>query len=177
MRRQCAEELLAIGFDGYGFGGWPLDAQGNLLTDSIGYVRDLVPLEFPLHALGVGHPHNVVASARLGYSIFDSSMPTRDARHGRLFTFTTSPAEGLNGDWLEFVYVGDERAVKRNQPISPYCDALCCRRYTLGYLHHLFKIGDSLFYRLATLHNLRFMTQLMDRLRAEQERGRDGDGI
>jgi len=169
-RRECAESLLEIGFDGFGYGGWPLDASGALLSDIIGYTRELVPREFPMHALGVGHPDNVLACYRLGYDLFDSAMPTRDARHGRLFTFTTPPegsAAGLTGEWLDYVYIGDDRHIKSNQPVSAYCDALCCIRYSRGYLHHLFKIDDSLFLRLATLHNLRFMTQLTERIRSQ----------
>jgi queuine tRNA-ribosyltransferase len=168
LRQQCAEELLDIGFDGFGYGGWPLDAEGKLLTDMLAYTRKLVPPKFPLHALGVGHPANVVACAKMGYDLFDSAMPTRDARHGRLYTFTTeasSPSGGLEEGWFSYVYVSDDKYIKTDAPVSPRCDCLCCTRYALGYLHHLFKINDSLFFRLATMHNLRFMTQLTERLR------------
>ncbi|MGH2516076.1 MAG: tRNA guanosine(34) transglycosylase Tgt [Ktedonobacterales bacterium] len=167
LRRRCAQALLEIGFDGFGYGGWPLDASNNLLLDIITYTRELVPARFPMHALGVGHPANIVACARLGYGIFDSSMPTRDARHARLYTFTTGaePADWPDREWLAFVYVGDKKHVKARQPISDECDCATCRRYSLGYLHHLFKIGDSLFFRLATVHNLRFMARLMEKLR------------
>ena len=120
-----------------------------------------------MHALGIGHPANVVACARLGYGLFDSSMPTRDARHARLYVFT--PAATAAGwpdrDWLSFVYVGDEKHIKSRAPISAECDCLTCRRYSLGYLRHLYKVGDGLYHRLATLHNLRFMAQLTDLLR------------
>ena len=163
LRRQCAEALLDIGFDGFGYGGWPLDAENNLLVDMLACVRELVPPEFPLHALGVGHPANVVACARLGYNLFDSAMPTRDARHGRLYAFTA--ASGLTDNWFTYVYLNDDKHIKANAPVSPFCDCLACRRYSRGYLHHLFKIGDSLFLRLATIHNVRFMMQLMERLR------------
>ena len=84
LRKQCADALLEIGFDGFGFGGWPLDNQGNLLADILGYTRSLVPEQFPLHALGVAHPANIESCYRLGYDLFDGAMPTRDARHGRL---------------------------------------------------------------------------------------------
>lgn len=170
LRRRCAEELLQIGFDGFGFGGWPLDKEGNLLVEIIAYVRQLVPPEYPLHALGVGHPPYVVECARIGYNLFDSTMPTRDARHGRLYTFATDPSAELAGDWFSYVYIQDEQHVKASSPISPFCDCPCCTRYSLGYLHHLFRIRDGLYRRLATMHNLRFMTQLMERLRA----GRNG---
>jgi queuine tRNA-ribosyltransferase len=168
LRRECAEALLAIGFDAYGYGGWPLNSEGNLLEEMIGYVRELVPPEFPLHALGVGHPANVVTGTRLGYALFDSTMPTRDARHGRLLVFKGDPEEtSLDGtDWFSYLYPGDNKHVKAAEPVSRFCDCPICSRYSLGYLHHLFKLNDSLYFRLATLHNLRFMTQLMDRLRA-----------
>lgn len=165
LRKQCAESLLEIGFDGFGFGGWPLDSEGHLLTDILAYTRELVPPEFPVHGLGVGHPANIAACARMGYNLFDSAMPTRDARHSRLYRFTEPPAtSSLEEAWFSFLYVNDDKAIKNDGPISPFCDCLCCARYSVAYLHHLFKIDDSLFLRLATIHNLRFMVQLMDRL-------------
>lgn len=175
LRKRCAEELLEIGFDGFGYGGWPLGRQGNLLSDLIAYVRDLVPPEFPMHALGVGHPANVAECARMGYALFNSSMPTRDARHGRLYAFTTDPcslASGLEEDeWFSYIYVKDNKYIKTNAPVSRFCDGPCCSTYSLGYLNHLSKINDSLFLRLATMHNLRFMTQLMERLKVGQHEG------
>jgi len=167
LRQECAAALLAIGFDAYGYGGWPLDSQGKLLTEMLGTVRELVPPEFPVHALGVGHPPSVAACVGLGYELFDSTMPTRDARHGRLYTFRRDPAAAplAGSDWFGYVYPGDDKHVKAGEAISPFCDCPVCRRYTLGYLHHLFKINDTLYFRLATVHNLRFMTMLMDSLR------------
>jgi len=167
MRRECAEALLEIGFDGYGYGGWPLDAQGKLLHDILGYTRSLIPREFPMHALGIGHPGSVVACHTLCYQMFDSALPTRDARSGRLYAFTNDPA-GANfqprGNWWEYIYVEDKKHIKANRPISAFCDCHTCQRYSLGYLHHLHKISDTLYYRLATIHNLRFMMRLVETL-------------
>jgi queuine tRNA-ribosyltransferase len=168
LRQRCADALLEIGFDGFGFGGWPLDSGNQLLSEIIGYTRGFIPAEFPMHALGIGHPQNILASYELGYDLFDSAMPTRDARHGRLYTFNFPDepgAPGLHGDWFSYLYVDNERNIRSRQPVSPYCDCPCCRDYPLGYLYHLFKQGDSLFMRLATLHNLRFMVQLTERIR------------
>nr|AIA10754.1 tRNA-guanine family transglycosylase [uncultured bacterium] len=165
LRKRCTEALLEIGFDGYGYGGWPLDSQGKLLRDIITYTRELVPLQFPMHALGVGHPANVAECARIGYGIFDSAMPTRDARHGRLYSFTQDTLTRTDGKWFNYVYVSDDKYIKSNEPVSSVCDCLCCTHYSRGYLHHLFKINDTLFFRLATIHNLRFMTMLTQRLR------------
>lgn len=167
LRERCAGALLEIGFDGFGFGGWPLDRQGNLVSEHLAITRDLVPGSFPMHALGVGHPANVLACYRLGYEMFDSALPTRDARHGRLFAFTTPTSgadAGLRGEWLSYVHPQDSRHIKSSDPISPLCDCLTCTTFSLGYLHHLFKINDGLYLRLATIHNLRFMAQLMERL-------------
>lgn len=163
LRRICAEALLEIGFDGYGFGGWPLDEKSNLLTDILACTRDLIPPAYPMHALGVGHPENVAICHRLGYDIFDSAMPTRDARHARLYRFTQEPKAPFSDnsrEWMEYVYMQDEHLIRNSRPISPFCDCPACRHYSLGYLHHLFKTGDTLYQRLATLHNLRFMMLL-----------------
>lgn len=165
LRKQCAQELLEIGFDGFGFGGWPLDTQGHLLSDILAYTRELVPIHLPMHALGVGHPLNIVECTKLGYGMFDSAMPTRDARHCRLYAFTHETA--LEDRWLTYIYANDDKYIKSDAPVSRFCDCLCCKNYSLGYLHHLFKINDTLFFRLATLHNLRFMTQLTQRLRED----------
>ncbi|MBA3825869.1 MAG: tRNA-guanine transglycosylase, partial [Ktedonobacterales bacterium] len=104
----------------------------------------------------------------LGYDIFDSAMPTRDARHGRMLAFTSAADDTPWDDkWFGHVYIEDERNRKSDGPVAPFCDCLTCTRYSLGYLHHLFKIGDSLYMRLATIHNLRFMALLMARLRVK----------
>lgn len=170
LRRQCAEALLAIGFDGFGFGGWPLDAQGRLLDAILAHTRALIPPHLPMHALGVGHPESVVACARMGYQLCDSALPTRDARAGRLYAFTADPgAPGfrVSGRWFDQVYAADRKHIKAAGPIFPGCDCHSCRHYSLGYLHHLHKVGETLFLRLATVHNLRFMARLMALLRAE----------
>lgn len=161
LRRICAEALLDIGFDGYGYGGWPLDEKGNLLHELLAFVREIIPSQFPLHALGVGEPQNVRTCFELGYPMADSAMPTRDARHGRLFVWRADPAQPLPpSEWYHFLYIGDDKHIKSTLPISPHCDCPTCQRYSRGYLHHLFKIGDHTFERLVTQHNIRFMTRL-----------------
>ncbi len=163
LRKRCADALLEIGFDGFGYGGWPLDSQNNLLSDLLAYTREIIPQQFPMHALGVGHPHNILECIWLGYQMFDSAMPTRDARHGRLYALTSPLTElhpGQQDDWFSFVYINDAKHIRSDKPISPRCSCPCCARFSLGYLHHLFKMGDSLFARLATIHNLEFMSHL-----------------
>ncbi len=168
LRRRCAGQLLEIGFDGYGYGGWPLDSQGNLVEDMVFLLRELIPAEFPLHALGIGHPPYVARCAAKGYGLFDSAMPTRDARHGRLYRFNYLPDKAAlveKDDWFGYVYAHDERYIKSSQPIEEGCDCPVCRRYSIGYLRHLHKLNDSLYQQLSTQHNLHFMARLMERLR------------
>ncbi len=172
LRRECAEALLEIGFDGYGYGGWPLDGAGHLLEEMLRFTRSVIPAEFPMHALGVGQPENVLACFRMGYEIFDSALPTRDARVGRLYVWATDPGSGpvmFENKWWSYLYIDDDKHIKSNNPISPGCDCLTCTRYSIGYLRHLHKCGDMLFFRLATIHNLRFMVQLMQALRASRD--------
>ena len=166
LRAECAEALLEIGFDGYGYGGWPLDGEGNLLTDILAYTRELIPNQYAMHALGVGHPANIAACAQLGYGIFDSALPTRDARQGRLYIFNdaTPRPDPHHKKWFSFVYINDEKHIKDARPLSEHCDCHTCRHYTRGYLHHLYKSSEATYMRLATIHNLRFMAQLMDAL-------------
>jgi queuine tRNA-ribosyltransferase len=83
-----------------------------------------------------------------------------------MMRFTQPPGTPiLDEDWYEYVYIQDKKYIKDSRPVSEFCDCPVCAHYSLGYLHHLFKTGDWLYQRLATLHNLRFMTQLTDRLR------------
>jgi queuine tRNA-ribosyltransferase len=168
LRRECAEALLTIGFDGYGYGGWPLDSTGQLVAETLAYTRELIPREYPLHALGVGQPGNVAVCAEMGYTMFDCALPTRDARSGRLYAYRDDPhkpAFRLRGDWYSYLYIADKKHIKDAGIISPACDCYTCQHYSVGYLHHLHKIGETQYLRLATIHNLRFMTKLMELLK------------
>ncbi len=167
LRRQCADALIEIGFDGFGYGGWPLDPAGNLLREVLAAVRSYVPAQYPMHALGVGHPESIVDCVAMGYTLFDSALPTRDARHGRLYKFTADPSDqdfSFSGDWFDRIYIQDQEHIKRREPISRFCECFTCIRYSSGYLHHLFTGKETLYFRLATIHNLHFMMTLMSRL-------------
>lgn len=164
LRRECAEALLETGFDGYGYGGWPLDEGGALVEDMVALTRELIPAEFPLHALGIGHPPYIARCIEMGYGLFDSAMPTRDARHGRLYVFKYTPSRASaskTDDWFGYVYADEKRNIKSSSPAEENCGCPLCRHYSLGYLRHLFKLNDPLYARLATMHNLTFMTRLM----------------
>jgi len=166
LRRRCAEALVGIGFDGYCFGGWPFDSEGRFLADTLALTAELLPDERPKYAMGIGNPASLIACVGMGYGLFDCALPTRDARRGRLYAFRSARADDLT---FERVYIRDARQRREAGPVSAACDCLCCRTYTRAYLHHLFAIGDSLAWRLATLHNLRFYSMLTARLRRDAE--------
>ena len=165
LRRECAERLLAIGFDGYAFGGWPIDSEGGLVP-SVAQVAALVPHDRPLWGLGIGKPENLVAAARQGYTLFDCVLPTRDARHGRLYVRLGAPGPKRDG-FYDHIYIGDEKHAVDDSPVEPGCPCPCCSRYSRAYLHHLTNVKEALAARLATLHNLSFYSRLLRELRGE----------
>ncbi len=162
LRKECADELIKIGFDGYGFGGWPLDQDGQFDQEILKFTADLMPDNLPKYALGVGNPQSIADCYKMGYNIFDCVLPTRDGRHQRLYILKDDPLSGSN---YEYLYIAEEKYANDFSAIDPKCDCFCCLNYTKSYLHHLFSIGDSLAERLATIHNLRTYTRLMEGLR------------
>lgn len=169
LRRECADALIDIGFDGFGFGGWPLNGAGELLTDILEYTAGLMPDNTVKYAMGLGKPEGIAACVRMGYNLFDCVIPTREARHNRLYIFSedyASPADiDVTGGFYKYYYLLDDKYRRDARPVSAICDCLCCKNYSRAYLRHLNIIGDSLGSRLATIHNLRFYTMLMEALR------------
>jgi queuine tRNA-ribosyltransferase len=193
LRARCAEELIKLGFDGYGYGGYPI-ADGRLV-DEVAMVAQLLPQGSVLHGLGIGTPENLVAAWRSGYSIFDCTLPTRNARRGVLYTDLNLAGVDLTdpdladrdladrdladrdladrdladrdgiGRVSRIARLTDERWVRATGPVDASCDCELCRSYPAGYLAHLFRVEDTLAHSLATLHNLRFYTRLTAALR------------
>jgi queuine tRNA-ribosyltransferase len=168
LRTECAQALLELGLDGYGFGGWPIGEDGALEIDVFKLLDRLLPRDVPRFALGVGKPEHVAAVSALGgRDVFDCTLPTRDARHHRLYVFTGSPdaARGATrADFYRHLYILDREHAQDAEPLEADCDCPCCSRYSRAYLHHLFKVKDAQAERLATLHNLRFYTRLLEAL-------------
>ena len=173
LRKYCAEELAKIGFDGFGYGGWPLrQAQGKpdweFDYESAKTIAENTPDNYFLYGLGIGKPEDIVGCSNLGYNIFDCVLPTRDGRHGRLYVYNADSIADINIKDKEFYkFLTGDRALNLldNSPISTACDCLLCTRYSKAYLAHLFKIGDFTAGRLASIHNLRFYAILMEKLR------------
>lgn len=159
LRKYCCEELVKIGFDGLGYGGWPMTKENIFDLESAKTIADNTPDGYLLYGLGVGMPQDIVALYKLGYNIFDCVLPTRDARHGRAYVYTDDKFG------YEFIDLNKGRMMVDNNKLSDRCDCLTCKRYTRSYLAHLFKIKDSIAGRLLSIHNLRFYSILMEKLR------------
>ncbi|MFH1652188.1 MAG: tRNA guanosine(34) transglycosylase Tgt, partial [Chloroflexota bacterium] len=112
-----------------------------------------LPAEKPRYLMGVGSPEDIVAAVARGIDILDSALPTRVARNGALFT-----AKGRRN-------IRNAAYRKMDAPFDPSCGCYTCRRFSAAYLHHLFRAGELLAYRLATLHNLCFLQDLMEKIR------------
>jgi queuine tRNA-ribosyltransferase len=153
LRKKCAKGLMEIGFDGYAYGGWPVDGNRKFLSSIVKYVAELMPDGKPKYAMGVGKPQDIKECVGYGYNMFDCVLPTRDARHERLYVFS--------GKSYKYLYIGSGKFKKDNKPVSKVCKCETCKNYSRAYLYNLFKNRDPLAIRLATIHNLRFYTDLM----------------
>jgi len=161
LRKYCTEELVKIGFDGLGYGGWPINKDGAFDYDSAQIIADNTPKDYFLYALGIGKPHEITALVKMGWNIFDCVLPTRDARHKRLYVTNDKKDQGYE------YYTPDKSIYYRDsRPVSNQCDCLLCTKYSRSYLAHLFRIKEITALRLATIHNLRFYSKLMETLRS-----------
>lgn len=147
--KAIAEENLP----GYAIGGLAVGESAEQMYETIETVEPHMPQDKPRYLMGVGTPQNIIEAVKRGIDFFDCVMPARNARHGKLFTFT--------GDIniLNSQYIADD------SPIDSNCTCPTCRDYSRSYLRHLFKSGEMLGLRLAVLHNLHFYNHLMQAIR------------
>jgi queuine tRNA-ribosyltransferase len=170
LRRHCVRELVKIGFDGIGYGGEE-KVKGNINLGLARYIAALIPKDYFLYALGVGKPHDVVNMSKIGWNIFDCVLPTRDARHGRLYVFKAGSMDKIDISKKDFyeTYFPDKMVnLDDSGPISRACDCTLCRNYSRAYLAYLFKIKEVTALRLSTLHNLRFYSLLVEKIREKR---------
>ncbi|HLD10811.1 MAG TPA: tRNA guanosine(34) transglycosylase Tgt [Candidatus Nanoarchaeia archaeon] len=158
LRKYCAEELIKIGFDGYAFGGWPIENK-TLMEEILAYTASLLPNNLPKYAMGIGKPEDILKCIKMGYNLFDCVLPTRDARHKRLYIFNDL---NLSNNFYSCIDIGKKQYKGDFSSVSEYCDCYCCKNFTKDYLYNLFKIKETLAYRLATIHNLRFYSILFE---------------
>lgn len=159
LRQRAARDIVSLDFDGYAIGGLSLGEPKVAMWSMVAVTVPLLPEGKPRYLMGVGSPEDVVEGVSQGIDMFDSALPTRVARNGALFTLD-----------------GRQNITKSSfkdctLPVDPECDCYTCRTFSAAYLHHLFRCDELLAYRLATIHNLRFMMRLMQRIREAIESG------
>jgi queuine tRNA-ribosyltransferase len=160
LRKKSAEELKAIGFQGYAIGGISVGEPSDLMYNMISFATRELPQEAPRYVMGVGLPQDILKAVSLGVDMFDCVIPTRYGRNGSAFT-SLGKITVRNG------------AYSRDQtPLDPHCDCYCCRNFTRSYLRHLFNTGEILGLRLVSYHNIYFFLDLMKKIRAALREGR-----
>ncbi len=159
LRHQSAEYLTALDFSGYAIGGLSVGEPKEVTLAMIEATVAHLPENKPRYLMGVGSPEDIVEGVARGIDIFDCALPTRVARNGALFT----PQGRRN--------IRNAAFSQMEAPVDPSCDCYTCRTFSAGYLHHLFKCEELLAYRLATIHNLRFIFNLMASSRSAIQSG------
>ena len=157
LRKQCAERLVEMDFDGYAIGGLSVGEPRDLTLEMIQEVLPFLPKDKPRYVMGVGYPDEIEQYAKLGVDMMDCVLPTRAARHALLFT-----SEGR-------VNIKNKQYAEDQNPPDPNCDCPVCRRYTRAYLRHLMQAGEPLSATLNSIHNLAYYLKIMQRVRTQME--------
>ncbi len=157
LREQSAKDLVALDFPGYAVGGLSVGEPKDMMCDLLAFTTQFLPKDKPRYLMGVGSPDYLLEAVLRGIDMCDCVLPTRIARNG---TATTSQGK---------VVVRNATYERDFSPLDPNCDCYTCRNYTRAYIHHLIKAKEILGARLITLHNLRFLTRLMEQVRKEIE--------
>ena len=160
LRERSARELLAIGFDGYAIGGVAVGEPRKYLKTVLDAALPLLPQDKPRYLMGLGRPEEIVAAVNAGIDMFDCVIPTREARHGKLYK-----SKAGKNNFYETINILNAKFAKDFSAIDKNCGCYTCQNYTRAYLRHLFKVGEPLSLRLATIHNLKFYLGLMEGLR------------
>ncbi|MBI5793892.1 tRNA guanosine(34) transglycosylase Tgt, partial [Candidatus Uhrbacteria bacterium] len=170
LRERSVEGLLDIGFDGYAIGGLSVGESREDAYRITSKVCELLPQDKPRYFMGGGMPEEIVEYVKMGVDMFDCVLPTRNARHGTLFTWTQPPATiewgqvGLRA-FYDKLHITNETYQLNQSPIDPHCSCETCATTSRAYLRHLFSVNEMLALRLATIHNLHFYLTLMKNLR------------
>jgi queuine tRNA-ribosyltransferase len=173
LRLKSLRELGAIGFHGYNIGGLAVGEPVKEMYAVLDYLVPAMPADRPRYLMGVGYPENIVEAVRRGVDMFDCVIPTREGRHGRLFFWKRNPkSEILNPkQFYEKADISKSPFKNNKQAINEHSVLPELREYSLAYLHYLFKIGEPLGQRLATLNNLEFYLDLMRLIRSSIRQG------
>lgn len=160
LRIEHMKKITELDLDGYAIGGLAVGESAEEMYETIDAVEEYMPQDKPRYLMGVGTPVNILEGVYRGVDFFDCVMPSRNARHGNLFT------------WNGKINIINEKYFDDDRPIDQNCKCPCCKSYSRAYLRHLFKAHEELGMRLAVLHNLYFYNELMQAIRDAIDEGR-----
>ncbi|MCU0332074.1 MAG: tRNA guanosine(34) transglycosylase Tgt [Ignavibacteriaceae bacterium] len=153
LRELSANDLRKLDFDGYAIGGLAVGEPAEVMYDITNFTTDFMPDNKPRYLMGVGRPENILESVERGVDMFDCVMPTRNARHGVLFT-----SEGV-------LTLTNAKFKDDFEKVDPACECYTCNNHSRAYLRHLFNAGELLALELASIHNLHFYISLVKEAR------------
>ncbi len=153
LREQSAREVTSVDLPGYGIGGLSVGEPAEKMYEMLGYTTPLMPKNKPRYLMGVGAPDNLVEGVMRGVDMFDCVLPSRIGRNGTVMTH-----EGK-------IVVRNAEYAHDYRPLEEGCNCYACRNYTRAYIRHLIKANEVLGIRLTTLHNIYFLTHLMQEIR------------
>lgn len=165
LRKESARQLVEIGFDGYAIGGVAVGEPRETMKDILAWTVPMLPEDKPRYLMGLGKPEEIARAVEAGVDMFDCVIPTREGRHGRLFIWKNQ--SDVTGDFYETMNINNEKYREDFTPIDAQCDCYACKNYTRAYIRHLFSVSEPFGFHLASTHNLRFYSRLMEILRSE----------
>ncbi|PKM73983.1 MAG: tRNA guanosine(34) transglycosylase Tgt [Firmicutes bacterium HGW-Firmicutes-16] len=155
LRVRHMKQIAELELEGYAIGGLAVGESHQEMYDTIELVEEHMPKDKPRYLMGVGTPSNIIEGVSRGVDFFDCVMPSRDGRHGHLFT------------WDGIININNQKYAEDDGPVDPHCDCPVCRSFSRAYIRHLLKAGEILGLRFGVIHNLYFYNKLMDRIRFE----------
>lgn len=159
LRIEHMKKIAELNLDGYAIGGLAVGETAQEMYETIEAVEPYMPKDKIRYLMGVGTPVNIIEAVYRGVDLFDCVMPSRNARHGHLFT------------WDGIINISNAKYELDDSPIDPKCDCPVCQRHSRAYIRHLFKANEMLGMRLAVMHNLYFYNTLMEKIRAALDEG------
>ena len=160
LRVNHMKEIAELDLPGYAIGGLAVGEEASVMYEVIEAVEPHMPKDKPRYLMGVGTPVNILEGVHRGVDLFDCVMPSRNARHGHLFT-----SQGI-------INISNAKYILDESPIDPECDCPVCRNFSRSYIRHLIKAQESLGLRLAVMHNLYFYNKLAEDIRNALDEGR-----
>ncbi len=159
LRIKHMQDIAKLDLDGYAIGGLAVGEPKEDMYRIISAIEPFMPADKPRYLMGVGTPGNILEGVRRGVDLFDCVMPSRNARHGHLFT-----DEGI-------INLNNKKYENDELPIDPTCECPACKNFSRAYIHHLIKAKEMLAARLCVMHNLYFYNTLMEKIRDALDEG------